>query len=71
MLFLLKVIDSGGYDEYDEKVIRASGPQEARMIANKKTGFEGKIWEDTKKVVCTPIQTTGDPEVIITSFNAG
>jgi len=71
MLFLLKVIDGGGYDEYDEKLVRASGPQEARMIANEEVGFEEKIWEDNEKVSCEAIGINGEAKVIIDSFNAG
>ena len=69
-IYLLKRIFAPGYDEYDGKVIIASSAKAARKIANLRPADEGKIWTDTKQVLCREITLTM-PLVVLESFNAG
>lgn len=71
MIYLLSRKSKYDYDEYDAKVIRAKNPKEAREIANKYTGDEGKIWTDTELVSCEKINLVGTSREILGSFNAG
>ena len=61
----------GHYDSYYDKIIRAETEHAARELANKDMGDEGKIWEDTAKVLCQVITPFGTEEVILTNFLAG
>lgn len=71
MIYILERTDEIGWDEYTGKVVRAESEQEARDIANKKTGDEGKIWTDTTKVTCEQVATDGASGAILEAFNAG
>lgn len=71
MIYLLRRIDFIGWDEYDIKIIRADSEQEARLIANENVGDEGKMWENSKRILCERILETGDAKEILGSFNAG
>lgn len=69
-VYLLTRIGKIGYDEYDGKVIVAENEDEARIIANIRTGDEGKIWEDPTKVVIVEVNAKYT-SIVLTSFNAG
>lgn len=74
-IFHLKVLNfldlDYHYDAYDEKVIIASNEENARNIANKETGEEGKIWNDPNLVSCEQIDLRKNEEyVLLSSFNA-
>ncbi len=70
-IYFLKRINDKGHDMYDAKVVRAATPKEAREIANKITGDEGRIWTDTKKVWCSRVKENAKSCEILGSFNAG
>ena len=74
-LFLLSRIASTKYetiyDAFVEKLIRAENEAEARKIANSHVGDECEVWEDPEQVICKVITLEGNPEVIITNYNAG
>lgn len=73
MLFLLIVKDEfdGGYDSYDAKVVSAASEEDARELANQKTGEEGKIWQDSSKVTCERLTDESCEGIVCASFNAG
>jgi hypothetical protein len=60
-----------GYDEYDAKIVRAGREQEARRIANLRTGDEGAVWDNPDRVDCVAVDLVGDSEEILGSFCAG
>ena len=71
-LWVLEVIESGGYDEYDSKAVIAEDEVQARSLANENTGDEGKIWVYPTHVACTEISLDKyGPIVLLESFNAG
>lgn len=72
-LYLLRRRDewSIGYDEYQGFVVRAHSEYEARAIANSQHADEGQIWSSARHVSCTVLTNSGDPGVVLASFNAG
>ena len=59
--------DSIGYDEYDAHLVRANNVEEARELCIH--GDEGaKAWQEADVAIIT---VSGEPELIISSFNAG
>lgn len=69
-IYCLTLIDSVDWDEFDGKVIVAQNEADARRIANKHTGTEGKVWEDTAFVKCEIVNTDKEG-VVLESFCAG
>lgn len=71
-IYVLEVIDHNyvDYDSYDGKVVVAENEVQARKISNKRTGDEGKVWEDAKIVSCRIIDV-GETRVVLASFRAG
>lgn len=69
-IYLLKRIFVAGYDEYKGKVIIASSAKAARALANLRTGDEGQIWNDSKKVLCKELPLV-EPMIVLEDFNAG
>lgn len=43
------------------KIVRAKDQHEARMIANRKTGSEGRIWMESSLVTCRFIAEDSKP----------
>jgi hypothetical protein len=71
MIYLLKRADEIGWDEYEGKIVRASSEQEARDIANQKTGDEGQIWSNPERVTCEPCDAEGASGALLEAFRAG
>ena len=69
-LWKLSRIDHVGSDELGSVVIRAGYESDAREIANRYAGDEGRIWEDNDLVECERITEEGEEGVIIRDFNA-
>ncbi len=69
-VYLLQRIGDINYDEFESKVIVAPNPEEARRLANIKTGDEGKIWNDPSMVACTEVNLNV-PSIVCETFNAG
>ena len=70
-IYLLTRLDNIGYDEIEGQVVRAKNIKEARGIANKYVGDEGKIWVNPKFVKCRKINPDAVSCVILEAFNAG
>ncbi len=70
-LYLLERINETDWDEYAAKLIRAKNESGARELANKHTGDEGKIWNDSSLASCKVVSSSGVEEEIISDFNAG
>lgn len=70
-IYLLRQIGGANWNEFDAKVIRADTEKNARSLANKHIGDEGKIWADPKIVSCVVLDPDGRPEVIFESFDHG
>lgn len=73
MLWLLKAKENNGYDVADGFVIRADTPKQARKLASKECGGEGKeIWLRAKHSICRGIEScSGRHKVILIDFKAG
>ena len=71
MIYKLTRTDYISYDEFREKVVRATSPYLARKIANEHVGEEGHIWANTSMVKCKRISEDGETCVISVDFNAG
>jgi len=71
MIYLLTVRKGVYYDSYDAKVIRACNETEARKIANKTIGDEGKVWEDRIVVSCKIVEEVEKSKPILESYCAG
>ncbi len=71
MIYLLERKDEIGYDEYDAKVIRAKNPEEARAIANRHVGDEGRLWAEKEIVSCRRVKPDAMGKEIMSSFRAG
>lgn len=71
MIYLLTRYDTGGYDMYDAKVVRAKCEYRARELANMHVGDEGKIWQNKHLVRCRAMSSSGEECIILESFNAG
>ncbi len=69
-VYLLRQIGYVGYDEFESKVVVAQNPEEARRLANIKTGDEGKIWNKPSMVACTEVNLNV-PSIVCEVFNAG
>lgn len=70
-LFLLKTTGERIWDAYEQKLIRSENETDARCIANKQIGDEGKIWEDSEQVSCENIIVDGEAGEIINSYIHG
>lgn len=71
MIYLLKRLSDWDYEEYSDKVVRATSELEARKIANEEVGEEGKIWEDPTFVRCDEIDPNGPSKELLARFHAG
>ena len=71
MNFYLLTNKRTGYDCFHQKLIRATTAHRARVLANKHTGDEGEIWEDSDKVLCEICSCKGKEGPIIEYFNNG
>ena len=71
MIYLLERKDAVEYDEYDAKIVRAKNPEEARAVANRHVGDEGRIWINKKAVSCRRIKPDAVSKEIMASFRAG
>ena len=69
-IYLLTRAGKIGYNEYMSQVIIARNSEEARSLANIKTGEEGKIWKDLEKVLCLKVDLTM-PSIVLASFKPG
>lgn len=69
-VYLLNRATEFNYDEFIGKVIIAAHSDQARKIANIKTGDEGRIWQDPEKVNCIKMPLNF-PSVVLESFNTG
>lgn len=67
--YLLKVADDNAMEFVDFLIIRANNEKQARRIANQEAGGEGKIWEDTDKVLC--VDLNNKPKGLIVRVSSG
>lgn len=57
------------YDKLFGVIVRARTEKQARKMASKYAGDEGKeVWLDADKTTCTLLLNEGDVEVIMTNF---
>lgn len=71
-LYLLKRKSLCRYDEADSFVVRAKNSAQARKLASKGAGDEGKqTWLNKNGSSCRSLKTEGTLEIVIRSFNAG
>ena len=69
-IYVLKRSGRVSYDECEGFVIVAESPEDARILANRRAGDEGKIWDDPAKASCEIV----DPSVegiVLEAFRAG
>ena len=69
-IYVLERLGKVSWDECEGFVIVASREAGARLLANTKSGDEGKIWDDPAKVSCKIV----DPSVegiVLEAFRAG
>lgn len=59
------------YDAFNELVIIAGSPAEARTLANANHGDEGQIWGSPKGATCKQLLPTGKARIVCADFNAG
>ena len=73
-LYLLKRMDSVGYDEYDGFVVAADTETEARDFAAKESADEGAgVWNSQLDCSCTllALSSKHSKGIVLGSFNAG
>ncbi len=68
-LFVLKRLNSVGWDEHAGFVVRAKDENEARQLAAS-AGRED-WWSFPEQTSCEVITTKGQSEIILEDFNAG
>lgn len=69
-LYLVERTDMPHYDEYDSVLVRAAKPSDALemvCVSEKFSGFKA----NGSNASVTLVTASGEPEVIIDSFNAG
>ncbi len=72
MIFLLKRLESAGYDEAVAFVVRAPSEPEARRLASPGAGDEGAtVWIRETLSTCEAIEVAGASEVLLRDFCAG
>ena len=69
-IYVLKRLGRVSYDECEGFVIVASIEEDARLLANRESGDEGKIWDDPAKASCK-IVDSGVEGIVIEAFRAG
>lgn len=70
-LYLVARTEHADYDEYNAFVVRAKNEHSARSIAAEGHGATWPVDPYGPKVEVTRLSSTGDDEVILSSFNAG
>jgi len=62
------------YDKAFGFIVRAETEEDARKLANEKTGDENwegiDAWNNTKYTTCEPLLDAGEPEVILRDYAA-
>ena len=72
MLYLLKNIVMRAYDCTNGVIVRAKTEEEARHLASKVRGDEGReVWLNEKYSTIEIIKSRGASEVILRDFRAG